>query len=263
MKNIIIKYLWKLLGINRILFQQDQLINALKDELNKQNNKLENIEKLQKDIYMAAKFNDSIRDCKWLKYKSFSPGGWAIDYGLMYTLFRILNDTHPRKILEFGLGQSSKIIHQYTNYYTETQAITYEHDEKWINFFSNSKEGDYTLNIYKTDLEEIIYNDRESLSYKNNCAELKGQRFNLIVIDAPFGTKNYSRPQLLYLAPSILAEQFCIIMDDYERIGEQNTISELKKILKENKIDYKEKCYSYSKQHYIICSPKLQFLLSL
>jgi hypothetical protein len=54
----------------------------------------------------AQFFRGTIEDCEWLKYRSFSPGGWAMDNAALYTLFRILNDVKPKNILEFGLGQS-------------------------------------------------------------------------------------------------------------------------------------------------------------
>ncbi|MBR4213922.1 MAG: hypothetical protein IKR94_01210, partial [Bacteroidales bacterium] len=182
MKNFLIEHLWKWMGINRLLFRQDQ-----------QQFQLDKMQGIQNDIYMAMKFNDTIRECPWLQHKSFSPGGWAVDYGCLYTLYRVLNDIHPKNILEFGLGQSSKLIHQYANYYKDANALTYEHDSEWIEFFNKGKTGDYNVNIYKTELEEVEYHGIKTLSYKNNCDELKGQKFDMIMIDAPFGSEHYSR----------------------------------------------------------------------
>ncbi|MBR6083396.1 MAG: hypothetical protein IKP62_10830 [Salinivirgaceae bacterium] len=252
MKNWFINHIWKLLGINRLLYYQTE-----------QQKKLDEIVRTNKEILKASIFNDSIKDCEWLKYKSFSAGQWAVDYGCLYTLFRVLNDTHPKSILEFGLGQSSKLIHQYADYYTDATAITYEHDENWIKFFNKGKSGDYNLNVYKTELEELEYNGIKTLSYKNNCDELKGNKYDFIMIDAPFGSEHYSRSQILNLIPTCLADSFCIIMDDYNRKGEQETTEEMENILLSNGIPFLSSVYSASKKHYLVCSKDLRFLCSL
>lgn len=252
MKKWFIYHIWKLLGINRLLYYQ-----------NEQQKKLDDIATTNKEILKAFIFNDSIKDCEWLKYKSFSAGQWAVDYGCLYTLFRVLNDIHPKNILEFGLGQSSKLIHQYANYYKDVNALTYEHDSKWIDFFYKGKSGDYNVNIYKTELEEVEYHGIKTLSYKDDCEELKGQKFDMIMIDAPFGSARYSRSQILNIAPECLAETFCIIMDDFNRNGEQETIAELQNILQSNGIKTVKAIYSASKDHCLICSNDLKFLSSL
>jgi hypothetical protein len=252
MKNWFIGHIWKLLGINRLLYYQ-----------NEQQKKIDDITVTNKEILKAFIFNDSIKDCEWLKYRSFSAGGWAVDYGCLYTLFRILNDTHPKSILEFGLGQSSKLIHQYANYYRDVNAVTYEHDLEWIDFFNKGKIGDYWVNIYKTELQEMNYKEYKILSYKNNCEELKEQKFDVIMIDAPFGSEHYSRSQILNIVPECLNDSFCIIMDDYNRQGEQETIKELENILSVNGIKFYKADYKASKEHYLICSEDLRFLCSL
>jgi hypothetical protein len=43
---------------------------------------------IQNEILKSQIFNNTITDSEWLKYKSFSPGGWAVDYGFLYTLYR-------------------------------------------------------------------------------------------------------------------------------------------------------------------------------
>lgn len=263
MKKIIKQWIWKLLGINRILFEQEQLGSKLTTLLSQQQSILDRLDKYQSEILMSAKFDDTIRGCPWFKQTNLSAGGWASDYGLMYTLFRILNDTHPKRILEFGLGQSSKLIHQYANYFDDTYALTYEHDNKWIDFFKKGLFEQYEINIHTTELEETSYKGENTLTYKNNCKELIGQKFDLILIDAPFGSPKYSRSQILSIVPDCLSNSFCIIMDDYNRKGEQETINELKDILHHNRIEFNEKCFSYSKQHYLICSSDNNFLISI
>ena len=100
--------------------------------------KMDNLTRIQNELYYATKFHDSIVDSLWLKYKSFSLGEWAADYRLMYTIFRTLNAEKPQNIIEFGLGQTSKMLHQYAQYY-HVSAITYEHDENsHVTYWNNN-----------------------------------------------------------------------------------------------------------------------------
>lgn len=218
--------------------------------------------RISEEILKAQIFNNSITDSEWLKFKSFSPGGWAADYGLLYTLYRVLNGMSPQNILEFGLGQSSKLIHQYANYFN-INAITCEHDENWIKFFNDSKDGNYKINIQKVELDNIIYKGEKTQTYKNTTSLFKNQKFDLILVDGPLGQEHYSRPQIINLIKENLSENFCIILDDYHRVGEQETGHELLKEFHSRNIKYHKRIYSSEKSHLLICSDNLSFLTTL
>lgn len=250
-KKKIAKLVWRICGTSHIEKQQFQL-----------NQKMENISHIQWELYHATRFRDSIIDSPWLKYKSFSLGGWAADYGLMYTLFRTLNAMRPMNILEFGLGQTSKMVHQYANYF-KANAITCEHDKNWINFFNKSKDGDYPINIKLMDLQTVKYNGLDTLTYKDYASIFSKQLFDLILVDGPFGSDHFSRSQIIDLAKNNLTQHFCIIIDDYERIGEQETMEAVQDVLKANNVSFCCRVYSAEKQHMLICSPDLEFLTTL
>ena len=125
------KSIEKILTAIRKIFGTNKLKNNQQIIISQQSKMID----MQNEILKSQIFNSTIIDSEWLKYRSFSPGGWAVDYGFLYTLYRVLNDMKPKNILEFGLGQSSKMIHQYANFYQNANAITCEHDSEWINFF--------------------------------------------------------------------------------------------------------------------------------
>ena len=251
LKQRISKVIWRICGTNYIVEQQRQL---------KEN--VDCISKFQWELYQATRFHDSIVDSQWLKYKSFSLGGWAADYGLMYTIFRTLNAMRPMNILEFGLGQTSKMVHQYAQFFG-AQAITCEHDGKWVDFFNKSKDGDYFVNIQLMNLQTINYQGYDTLTYVSCKESFKNQRFNLIIVDGPFGSEHFSRSQIIDLVNDNLSEQFCIIIDDYERNGEQETMNEVKNVLKTKGVSFCERVYSAEKQHMLICSSDLEFLTTM
>ncbi|MDR2529249.1 MAG: glycosyltransferase family 4 protein [Synergistaceae bacterium] len=212
-------------------------------------------------ILNAQLFRGIIEDSAWLKYKSFAPGGMALDNAALYTLYRIMNDTKPKNILEFGLGQSSIIIHQYAAFFN-AKALTIEHDNDWINFFTSSI-NNVDLNIKQHELEIINFMGFETLAYKN-INEIKNGQYDFICVDGPFGSKRYSRSQIIDMADS-LSEQFCIFIDDSQRKGEKETLNELIKILK-HKMQAELYCRNYigeKNQHTLVCSKHLKFLTCL
>lgn len=238
----------KILSIIRRIFATDLLVS---------------IQNQNQTIINAQLFRGIIQDSDWLKYKSFAPGGSAVDNAGLYTLYRILNDMKPNKILEFGLGQSSKMVHQYANYFQNTYALTVEHDPDWTNFFCSGLDKNITTNIIHLDLETISYKEKQTLTYKK-IDELDTKSFDFIIIDGPFGSLNYSRSQIINIVKRGLPERFCIYMDDTERKGEQETINEIIDILNLKNIKHHVKKYSGEKMgHTVICSSGLYFLTTL
>ncbi len=219
-----------------------------------------------REILKSQIFHDTIKDSVWLKYQDFSPGSWAVDYSLLYTLYRVLNDVRPLNILEFGLGQSSKMIYQYISFVgkNNANAITIEHDNNWINFFMKNIQGRYDLNIFQLELESILYKNKFQTYFYSNLRDLIGvKKFDCILIDAPYGTERFSRCQIIDYIPSCLADNFCIIIDDYNRKGEKDTVKALCSALNIANIPYQATVLYGMKEHYLICSEKWKFLTTI
>ena len=222
----------------------------------------DNIIRQQQELFKAHKYHDTVADYEWLKYKGISPGGWAVDYAFCYTLARTLNAMHPENILECGLGQSSRLVHQYATFYG-VQAVTCEHDEKWVSFFKKEIGEKYSINIQKLELEEQDVKGQVTLTYKGITNVFHDTSFDLLIIDGPFGSPHYSRSQAIELCKNNLKERFCIIIDDTERLGEQETVEEIINLLNKNGVDFAIATYSSIKSHTLICSKDLSFLTSL
>ena len=71
---------------------------------------------------------------------------------------------------------------------------------------------------------------------------------------------DYSRANIWQLIPSNLSDDYIIIMDDYERKGEQNTMDHAKELLKENN----KEIFSYTsiglKTQHAIFTEKYRFI---
>lgn len=209
-------------------------------------------------------FNNTIFGSEWLINRQFSPGRWAVGYNYLYVLYRVLNEFRPQRILELGIGQTTRMIGQYAAKYEGVSHKVVEHDSKWIDFFLNDFELSSNTEVVQM---ELIYNNVNNsvdiYAYKDFVPKMNGEKFNLISIDAPFGSEPYSRIDVAKLLPGILGNPWCIMMDDTERIGEKNTIGLMRNILEENHIDYAIGQYSGQKQCVLMCSQENSFLTSM
>ncbi len=213
----------------------------------------------------AAIYNSTIEGTEWLKSRSFSPGRWAVGYQYLYVLYRILNEIHPKNILDLGLGQSSWMIAQYAASMNTVSHIVVEHDPNWISFFVKDHQLSENTKIIQLDWNYTNYKETIVREYGGFSDTFTGQKFDLISIDGPLGGDMpiYARIDVLKMLPDILSDDFIILIDDSHRSGERNTILDMKIILKEHDIPFAEGIYSGAKDMTVICAEHLHFLTSM
>jgi hypothetical protein len=212
--------------------------------------------------YGGLLFFLAIQDCAWLKHKGFSFGGYAMDTFSLHCLFRILNDVKPKNIVEFGLGQSSKMVHQYAEFH-KANALTVEHDAGWINYIKTHAPT-INFNIRQADLETVTVCGAKTVTYKNIEQLCENGEVNLYIVDGPPGQRRCSRPQILDVVPQTLAKDFCIFIHDTDRSGERQTVRLLCKKLSRNGVEFLRKDYTRGERwHTVICSKSWMFLTSI
>ena len=251
---------------------------------------LQGMQKLQSDVQKVLMYADKIRrisiqgsryaseavwgelfnqvSCgsSWLKDRRFAAGRAAVGYQYLYVAYRILNEIHPKSILDLGLGQSTKLISQYAAAYPDVLHQVVEHDPEWMKFFRRNYKLPGNPKMVKLDREFIPYKDAEQVRvFKNFSETFKGQKFDFISIDAPLGMdmKEYSRIDVLRMLPDCLADSFIIIVDDAERSGETNTIKEMESVLQASHMSFATGRYSGKKDCMVICSEDLKFVCSM
>lgn len=230
-------------------------IRAILESQNLQN-------RMAQESLAAITFSNAIQNSEWLKYKSFYPGRWAVEYTFLLTLFRIFEHHKFTNLLEFGLGQTSRMVHQYAAFHN-VPAITVEHDDEWIEFTRKDTHNAYPINVKVLPLEMVDYNGYKTRTYQGVKTTFKNQKFDFILVDGPFGSEHYSRSQIIQLAENNLAETFCIIIDDCNRIGEQETVAEVESVLKKINVKYAINKYQGLSDYVVICSDNLTFLTSM
>ena len=241
-------------------------LNFLKETFRSENNININ---LNKELLYATVFNDTIRESEWLFHKDFSLINGAANYSLVYSLYRILDDSRPKRILELGLGQTTKITSQYANHFDDVELTVMEGNKDWIDVFGEKLNITDNINIIHMDLETFEHGGENNLRFKDVLDVVGDEKFDLVVIDGPDGriTENgetrmlkYSRSNIWQLIPDNLADDFIILMDDYERVGEKNTMHHVGELLNENEIDFfTYSCFGTSKQ-FAVFSEKFKFI---
>lgn len=220
-----------------------------------------------REILYANIFRDTIEGSNWLKFKNFSLNAGAASYSFMYVLYRILDEVQPKNTLELGLGQTTKLTSQYAGHVEDAKVTVIESDQDWINVFSDKLELNDNIKIIQKDIETFEYDNTDNLRYKEFTAEISDEKFDFIIIDGPNGffpetgePLDYSRTNIWELIPNNLADDFIIIIDDYERKGEQNTIKQVKMLLVQYGIEFYELTLVGLKQQHIIVSEGYKFV---
>lgn len=241
-------------------------VNLIDQKLNVINQKIDYNKRNSNEIIYAHIFKSTISNSEWLNDKNLSPRGAAIGYSGLYCMYRILNDIKPKKILELGLGQSTKIIQQFVDCNEGTKHIVVENDQDWIDFFSDSTNLSKSTEIMKLHYKFANYKNVPNVRmYADFQKNLQDKKFDFIFIDAPLGIDMpiICRVDILGILPNSLEESFVILVDDYDRKTEQRMVEELISKLKQNNINFCKGVYSGAKDVCVICSIDYKFLTTL
>lgn len=240
------------------------MIKKIKALINENRKNQQKIIELTQELDWANVYHDSIRGRDHLENLSLNIGRWAGNYAFFYVLNRILNDFKPNTILEFGLGESSKFIMSYLdNVLLETKHLIIEQDENWATLFSKSVKVSKHSTIVNCPLETIQIKGFQTNSYsKLNTVVIS--KFDLYIIDGPFGSKKYSRYDIVSLVSNFEKDdQFIIVLDDFNRNGEKETAKDLLQSLKEKGINLHTQTYSGIKSVLVIATDKYKYVTSL
>lgn len=237
----------------------NNLQNNIKINVNQNKNTSE-------ETLWSNSFFGSIENEKWVINKAFSYGKSSIGYTALYVIFKVLNEFKPTNILEFGLGEQTNLISQYVSYNNDIEHNIIEHDLDWVDFFTKSNPIGTKSHLVKLETEMVTYKKSDKVQIFTDFAGMfTDSKFDFIVIDSPASSdiKQYSRIDILNLLPSCLKPNFVILIDDYHRIGEQNTVKDIEIILSNNNIGYQKGVYSGKKDLILITSNNLKFLTML
>ncbi len=195
---------------------------------NNKNLELDHHSKKSDDIYSMAILQPLLADLPYLPFN----GGALRPMCMAYILNEII--INQRKfILEFGAGLSTIMMARLIKKNKlDTKIITVEHNVKWATIIKEYLENENLLqfvNIIKTDLKEIETSLGNVNWYDYNLIKktIGDEKFDLIIVDGPPANTEkikYSRFPALVNLTNNFAEDFCLILDDANRKGEQDII---------------------------------------
>lgn len=214
------------------------------------------------ELLNAQIFNNLVADSTWIEKNDFIPLKSAATYSFLLILYLILDKIRPMNILEFGMGQTSKLTGAYAaNLNKNSRLQIVEQNKEWMEVFTSQIPAAGNISIHHKNVTEIIINYSFNHKYED-LSDITGRtKYDLIIIDGPVAGKDmYPRTSILDLIPDNLAEDFIIILDDAERFGETNTAQLILNRLEENNIKYISWKRIASKTQQLITSPKYKFL---
>lgn len=230
----------------------------------KDNNVLLTLLRYNQELDWANVYHDSIRGKPWLTDLPLNVGRMAGNYSFFYVLNRILTDFKPKEILEFGLGESSKVISRFIEHeLPESNHDIIEQDADWTAYFKSrfTLSGKSTVQILPAVKTRV--NGRSTYRYENLMNTVK-KKYDLYMIDGPTGSPHYSRYDIVDLTKDITRQDECIIMmDDSHKIGEQQTLSVLLRNFKDKGITIHTATYEGTKAVTVVATGKYRFACSL
>ena len=220
-----------------------------------------------RELLWAQIWHDTAKGCEWLGEDfGVSPGRWAVGYDYLYVMTRVLEELRPKNVLDIGLGISTSLLSRYFDYYKYDNGkhVVIEHDESWINFYTQRHKISDCTQIRNSPLIEKNVEGYNFKAYKDFSDIVHNRKFDVISIDGPFGSSGkYSRRDILSVIPTILGDSFVVVLDDMHRVGEQNTFEEIKRILSSNGIAYEFGLYTGEKCCGVIVSEDNKFICSM
>ena len=212
----------------------------------------------------ANVYHDSIRGYDYLEKLPLNIGRWAGGYAFFYVLNRILHDYKPKSILEFGLGESSKFISTCIAHYLQGSIYhIIEQDQNWLETFHDHYKLHPNTRVSVCPLVLKTIKGFESKCYKD-FSKVVSKPYELYVIDGPYGSERYSRYDVIEAISHLTAvNDFIILFDDCDRIGEQDTLSDVLAYFKNKEIKVHHALYQGQKNLAVVGSSKYPFITTM
>ncbi len=205
-------------------------------------------------------FENSRRNISWLKDEVFFPSKSAANYSFLYIYLRVLQTIKPKNILELGLGQSTILSGSYAFTSPDIALDVLEDSKLWIDVYTDNNKNQKNINIIHSPLKELVISNAR-LNITSKWYDFKpDKKYDLLVIDAPCGTKSYSRVGVLSIIPECLSELFLIIIDDHNVFPTRQTAILIETTLRKNDIPFITFSVDGTKEQLCIASPAYSYL---
>lgn len=220
------------------------------------------------DVHDAVALENGLRRAQW-HLTDFFYDGAAATASLQLIHFKVLRFTKPRRILELGSGQTTKVLSAYARENPGTYVLTLEQDREWAARLKDEMAHDYRHVPLET-MEVALPGESRKVTTRwySDVQDLHGAPFDYILVDGPdtgieCAEAGYlGRAGILNYLPRLLAPSFVLIFDDAERLGEAGTIEQVAKVLEHQSVSFRRFDIYGVKTQTVFCSPNFTFLAS-
>ena len=218
------------------------------------------------ELEWAHVFHDSIRGKSWLQSLPLNIGRWAGNYSYFYVLCRLLNDYQPTKIIEFGVGESSKVVSAFLEHQLfKSQHVILEEDEHWAAAFSDRFKLGQRSEVKLLPIADKQTHDGVAYKGYQGIEQLVGNtKYDLYLVDGPKGSPHCSRYDIVSAMEAMeVGDEFIVLIDDHNRAGEQETAERLQQLLRDKGLTIFDGQYIGNSSQIVIATSKYRFATTL
>ncbi len=171
------------------------------------------------EIMWAQKYHDSIENSEWFLKRNLSPGeagSTEVSYNYLYPLYRILDEYHPQSILEWNMGQVTKMTVQYADRYRISHTVMTNDRERAEWYIKKGNISWDCTNLHISPIQNGSANGLNGVIFQDFKEITKDKKYDLLLIKAPSGQVVNTHMDLLTGFIEILAKDFAIFVDHTE-----------------------------------------------
>ena len=188
----------------------------------------------------------------WLPEPLYTVGG-AASHGLIYVLTRALIEHQFQRVLELGVGETTKVLSAYSR---ERQAriLSLEDNEAWA---SELRERCGSA-LHRIEHAPLTPAPGGASWYDPRVWEAKVPTggFDLILVDGPIGTQQLSRVGIVDFFSTIAAPEWLVIWDDLDRLPDLQSFVAFTNKLRAAKVNFRLAFCSGTKVVGLACTPR-------
>lgn len=162
---------------------------------------------------------------EWVPRRLY-PAGGAAGPLLLYCLIRALEELPIQRVLELGAGQSTKLLDAWSRS-RKGRFVTFEQDADWAARIAGECDSS-SGSVLHLPLVPISTPAGPGHWYAPPPAgALPEEGFDLLLVDGPVGTRRFSRYGIVEHIPEWLGEEWGILWDDLDRVGDLESFAAL------------------------------------
>lgn len=179
------------------------------------------------EIAFADIFRQLQSRCPWLDHTIYPVGG-AASHSFVCILVRTLEECGIKTVIEFGAGQSSKILSKWA-LTTGGKVFTVEQDAYWADHCRNelAHPNYHVIHAPMCKLPSGLewYDEAEIKR------QLGGVKADLIIVDGPIGTPRWSRAGIIECFAALCQPEWAVLWDDLERFGDYESFAKFIQVM--------------------------------